>query len=155
MHDTERSHGCSPLCRYHKGDRTSNAKHERSHAGRRVRWLQKHLAAAKTSRDAEEALVHHATVRSCTHSQGSTSAASTHVPFHSPTGMLHRLSFDLPEPSSVHLSFNQSQSSLPPLDLGGGNARPILSTGVHLSRGCPIHHRSIITICAHPHHEFL
>ena len=61
--------------------------------------------------------------------------------FHStPLPMLCRLSSDLPEPSSAQLSFNQSWSSLPPFDLGGGDTHPILSTG----RACPGGHPSII-----------
>ena len=57
--------------------------------------------------------------------------------FHStPLPALCRLSSDLPEPSSAHLSFNQSQSSLPPLDLGGGDARPIYSMGAPI-QGAP------------------
>ena len=58
--------------------------------------------------------------------------------FHStPLLALCRLSSDLPEPSSAHLSFNQSWSSLPPLDLGGGDARPILSVSVPIQVGAP------------------
>ena len=60
-HVIERSRGHSPLCRDHEGDHTSNGKCERSHVARKV-----HPTAAKTSRNAEEAPVHHMTVRSRT-----------------------------------------------------------------------------------------
>ena len=45
-----------------------------------------------------------------------------------------RLSSDL---TSGHLSFNQSQSSLPPLDLGEGDAHPILSVSIPIQAGIP------------------
>ena len=58
--------------------------------------------------------------------------------FHStPLPALHRLSLDLPEPSSAHLSFNQSRSLLPPLNLGGGDACSIYSTGAPVWGGTP------------------
>ena len=55
--------------------------------------------------------------------------------FHStPLAVPRRLSFD---PASAHLSFNRSQSSLPPLDLGEGDARPILSVSIPIQAGTP------------------
>ena len=62
--------------------------------------------------------------------------------------MLRRLSSNLPEPSSAHLSFNQSRSSIHPLNLGGGMMPvPSCPHGHAYAGGCPVHHRSIITIC--------
>ena len=53
--------------------------------------------------------------------------------FHStPIAMPHRLSYD---PTSAHLSFNQSQGSLPPVDLGGGEPCPISSTSTPIQAG--------------------
>ena len=58
--------------------------------------------------------------------------------FHStPLPALRRLSSDLPDPSSAHLSFNQSRSSLPPLDLGGGDAHPISSVSIPIQVSAP------------------
>ena len=58
--------------------------------------------------------------------------------FHStPLLALRRLSSDLPDPSSAHLSFNQSWSSLPPLDLGGGDTHPMSSTSAPIQVGTP------------------
>ena len=48
--------------------------------------------------------------------------------------MPHRLSSD---PTSAHLSFNQSRSSLPPLDLGEGDTRPISSMSIPIQAGIP------------------
>ena len=48
--------------------------------------------------------------------------------------MPHRLSSD---PTSAHLSFNQSRSSLPPLDLGEGNACPISSVSAPIHASVP------------------
>ena len=58
--------------------------------------------------------------------------------FHStPLHALHRLSSDLPDPSSAHLSSNQSWSSLPPLNLGGGNTCPISSASTPIQASAP------------------
>ena len=55
--------------------------------------------------------------------------------FHStPLAAPHRLSSD---PTSAHLSFNQSRSSLPPLDLGEGDACPIASMSTPIQAGIP------------------
>ena len=53
--------------------------------------------------------------------------------FHStPIAVPHRLSSD---PTSAHLSFNQSWGSLPPVDLGGGEPCPIPSTCAPIQAG--------------------
>ena len=58
--------------------------------------------------------------------------------FHSTSlAMPHRLSSD---PTSAHLSFNQSWSSLLPLDLGGQTLSHFIRECTNLS-GCPIHRR--------------
>ena len=55
--------------------------------------------------------------------------------FHStPLAVPCRLSSD---PTSAHLSFNQSQSSLPPLDLGEGDTHPIASVSAPIPAGVP------------------
>ena len=121
----------------------------RDRVGRRV-----HPIAARTSRDAEEAPVHLAKCKK----SGTPEGRPLPPPpmFHStPLPALHRLSSDLPEPSSAHLSFNQSQSSLPPLDLGGGDGRPMSSTGTPIQGSAPLCCRSIITIRLCTHCEFL
>ena len=99
-------------------------------AGRKV-----HLIAAKASRGVEEAPVLHTTIRG--HALPEGQPLLPPPMFHStPLPALHRLSSDLPEPSSAHLSFNQSQSSLPPLELGGVTIAPSILR-VLLSRGAP------------------
>ena len=53
--------------------------------------------------------------------------------FHStPIAMHHRLSSD---PTSTHLSFDQSLGSLPPIDLGGGEPCPISSISTPIQAG--------------------
>ena len=53
--------------------------------------------------------------------------------FHSmPIAMPHRLSSD---PTSAHLSFNQSQGLLPPVDLGCGEPCPISSVSAPIQVG--------------------
>ena len=55
--------------------------------------------------------------------------------FHStPLAMPHRLSSD---PTSAHLSFNQSRGSLPPLNLGEGDTHPISSKSIPIQAGVP------------------
>ena len=55
--------------------------------------------------------------------------------FHStPLAAPHRVSSD---PASAHLSFNQSRSSLPPLDLGEGDAHPISSASAPIQASIP------------------
>ena len=55
--------------------------------------------------------------------------------FHStPIAMPHRLSSD---PTSAHLSFNQSRGSLPPVNLGGGKPCPITSMSAPIQAGIP------------------
>ena len=51
-----------------------------------------------------------------------------------PLALPHRLSSDS---TTAHLSFNQSRCSLPPLDLGVGDAHPILSMGIPIEAGTP------------------
>ena len=115
----------------------------RDHVGRRV-----HPTATKASRDAEEAPVLHTTVRG--HALPRVNLCRLHL---CSIPLLYRHCAgclpDLPEPSSAHLSFNQSRSSLPPLDLGGGDAHPIYVCGHTYPGGHPIHCRSIITIRIH------
>ena len=126
---TEWSHGRSPLRRDHS-DRTSNSKHERLHGqdspSDSCKSKQRRERSASPSRECKRLR---------------TREGRPLLPppmFHStPLLALRRLSSDLPEPSSAHLSFNQSQSSLPPLDLGGGNARPIYSVGAPVQGGAP------------------
>ena len=116
--------------------------------GRRV-----HLTAAKTSRDAEEAPVHHATVRS---------RALLRVDL----CCLRPCSIPLPYwccAGCLPISRNPALHTCPSIRVG---ARFLPSTWVGvmpvpscpqacLSRGRPIHHRSIITIRICPRHEFL
>ena len=53
--------------------------------------------------------------------------------FHStPIAVPHRLSSD---PTSTHLSFDQSRGSLPPVDLGGGEPCPISSVSTPIQAG--------------------
>ena len=95
-----------------------------------------HQIATKASRDAKEVPVLHMTIRG--HALPEGRPLPPPPMFHStPLLALCRLSSDLPEPSSAHLSFNQSWSSLPPLDLGGCNARPIYSMGAPVQEGAP------------------
>ena len=55
--------------------------------------------------------------------------------FHStPKATPHRLSSD---PTSAHLSFDQSQGSLPPVNLGGGKPCPISSMSAPIPAGIP------------------
>ena len=95
-----------------------------------------HPTATKTSRDMEEVPVHNTTVRSRALLRVNLChlcPCSIPLPYRHCAGCLP----DLPEPSSAHLSFNQSRSSLPPLDLGGSNAHPILSVGMPIQGGTP------------------
>ena len=126
---TEQSRRCSLLCRDNEGDCTSNGKCKR-------------LCGQESPSDS------HKNKQRCGRSTSpSHDRKRSHTPegwpllpppmFHStPLQALRRLSSDLLEPNSAHLSFNQSRSSLPPLDLGGGDARPILSTGVPIQGVC-------------------
>ena len=118
---SEQPHGRSPRCPDHEGDRTSNSKCERS-CGQESpsdsrKTKQRRGRSASPPRDRKK-------------SRTPEGRPLPPLPmFHStPLPALRRLSSDLPDPSSVHLSFNQSRSSLPPLDLGGGDAHPISST---------------------------
>ena len=115
-----------------KGDHTSNGKCERSH--RQESPSDSHKNKQRCGRS---------TSPSHDHKKSHTPEGQPLPPppmFHStPLLVLCRLSSNLPEPSSAHLSFNQSWSSLPPLDLGGGDARPILSAGMPIQGvPCPL-----------------
>ena len=105
----EWSHRHSLLCRDHIGNHTSNGKCERS-------------CRQDSPSDSCKNKQRHGRSTSPSHNR-----KKSHTPegrpqlllpmFHStPLPMLRRLSSDLPEPSSAHLPFNQSQSLLPPLD---------------------------------------
>ena len=91
-----------------------------------------HLTAAKQSRDAKWVPVRHAWL----HRKSRTSERQPLLPlpmFHStPIAAPHRLSSD---PTSAHLSFDQSRGSLPPIDLGGSKPRPISSASVPIQVG--------------------
>ena len=127
---TEWSCSHSLLCRDHRGDHTSNGKHERSCGQESPSDIRKNKQRHGRS-----------TSPSCNCKKSCTPEGQPLPPppiFHStPLPLLHRLSSDLPEPSSAHLSFNQSQSLLPSLELGGGYARSIYSVGAPIQRGTP------------------
>ena len=73
---------------------------------------------------------------SCNHRKSHTPECQPLLPppmFHStPIAMPHRLSSD---PTSAHLSFDQSWGSLPPVDLGGGEPCPISSVSTPIQVG--------------------
>ena len=120
----------------------------RGHTGRRV-----HLTATKTSRDAEEAPVHHTTVRSCALPRVNLCClcpCSIPLPYQYCTGCL-----PISQNSALHTcpSIRVGACFLPSTWV---EATPIQSClWAHLSRGHPVHHRSIITIRVCPHREFL
>ena len=118
--------GRSPLCRDHGGDCTSNGKCERSRG-------------QDSPSDSHKSKQRHGRSTSPSHDRkrSRTPEGRPLLPppmFHStPLLALCRLSSDLPEPSSAHQSFNQSRSSLPPLNLGGHDTHPI-----YVHAGAPI-----------------
>ena len=101
----------------HDGERSSNGKHER---------LRGHESPSDGRKTKQRCGV--SASLSCSHKKSHTPKHRPLLPlpmFHStPLAVPCRLSSD---PTSAHLSFNQSWSSLPPLDLGEGDTCPILS----------------------------
>ena len=120
----------SPLCRDHRGDCSSNGKCER------LRGQESPSDSRKSKqRCGRSTSPPHDCKRPCT--PEGRPLLPPPMPHPTPLPALHRLSSDLPEPSSAHLSFNQSRSSLPPLELGGGDNHPIYPMGAPIQGGAP------------------
>ena len=122
-HGSDRPHGCSPRCKDHDGayEHHANGKCKRSHGhdspSDSCKTKQRWEMSASPSHDCRK----------------------SHTPERRPLppppmfhAMPRRLSSD---PTSAHLSFDQSWGSLPPVDLGGGEPCPISSVSAPIQVG--------------------
>ena len=94
-----------------------------------------HSTTNKTKQRCGAAPVHCMQPQEIAHSRTSTSAALPPM-FHSTPLAMYLINCPS-DPASTRLSFNQSQSSLPPLDLGEGDGHPISSVSVPIQAGTP------------------
>ena len=124
---SDRPRRCSPRCKDYDGDRSNNSKHKKLHGHESPFNSRKAKQRCRAS-----------TSPLCGPKKSHTPECQPLLPppiFHStPLAVLHKLSSD---PASTGLSFNKSQSSLPPLDLGESNARPISSVSMPVQAGTP------------------
>ena len=126
-HSSDWPHGCSPWHKDHDGtyEHRANGKCERLHA---------HDSPSDSCKTKQRCKV--SASPSHSHKKSCTPECRPLLPlpmFHStPIATPHRLSSD---PTSAHLSFNQSRGLLPPIDLGGGNPCPISSVSAPIQAG--------------------
>ena len=127
QHSSDWPQGCSPQCRDHNStyECSANGKCERSHVcdspSDSCKTKQRHEVSASLLHD-------------CRKSHTPECQPLPPPPmFHStPIAAPCRLSSD---PTSAHLSFDQSWGSLPPIDLGGGKPHPISSMSAPIQAG--------------------
>ena len=127
QHGSEQPCGLSPQCKDHDGKHSSTSKHERSRGYEGPFDDRK----AKQRRRASAS-----PLRGCRKSRTPKCHPLPPPPIsHStPLAAPPRLSSD---PASTRLSFNQSRSSLPPLELGEGDAHQIPSVSMPVQAGAP------------------